>query len=506
MTKTTTIFCLILSFLLFGLPVRSQTSETDAEETDANPPEEMPPNVSSQDSRLEALERTVAEQQKELAKQNETIEELKTAKDDEELDDFDEELIEEGSFERLIKIYGFFDIRFIKNIVGKDSSYYLVTHEPASFIAPNLNLYIDSQMTENLSALGEVVFSFLPHGYERDFEMVGADGQPVPGTDYSRDDTTVINPNSLEFVQMGGVRIERLHLTYSPFDWLQMMAGHYLTPFGIWNVDHGSTVVITSRVPYMQIREVVPRKQTGVQVFGRFFPTDSLFLDYAVTLSNGRGPIDAIADLDENKGVGLKLKMTYEWDRASLALGGYGYYGEYTDVKKSINIAPSNPDLIMEAIIDKTEAFDEYIVSADLRLTLFGFLLQSEFVWRYTHYTIPTTFSLLYQRLLTPEPGYYGTHYAADFQGMSVYLLGAWELPLSKWLGDVRISPYVMYEYAKTHETFDYQNGTFLFWGLNIKPSSFVVIKLEPSVLFPANTKMVGGNAWHLEAQIAVFF
>ena len=84
------------------------------------------------------------------------------------------------------------------------------------------------------------------------------------------------------------------------------------------------------------IREFIPSAQTGVQLFGRFFPYENTYLDYALTASNNRGPAESVYDLSDNKAFGLRLKGSYEGKDLSTSLGGYLYYGTVKDIKVSV--------------------------------------------------------------------------------------------------------------------------------------------------------------------------
>ena len=416
------------------------------------------------------------------------------------------------SLERLLRIYGFMDVTFTKAFMKEDSSYNIVLPPYSTFIMSNINLFVTSQMTESLGATVELHFSFLPHGQENSYEttIITPDATIQSGLAYDRTMNIVVDPLTVTYFQQHGVTIERAHFTYTPRDWFNILAGRFLTPYGIWNIDHGSNVVIPARIPYMQTRGIVPHAQNGVMFYGRAFALDRLAIDYSVSVSNGRGPVDALVDLDENKGVGARLKLTYSGDDFRISLGGYGYFGTYTDVKKTITMYASD-DLTMDTEVDrpmrtnltKTEEYDEYILTADLEVDLFGFHLQSEYVWRYVDYKIHGPRMMDAQILSGASP--FSTAYNASFIGNGVYVLAAWELPLAKWIRPVRIRPYFMYEYAASDDTMKFTNFNIFIVGVNLKPSPYVSLKLDYSHSIP-QSEIYGEDAEALSAQLAVSF
>jgi hypothetical protein len=250
---------------------------------------------------------------------------------------------------------------------------------------------------------------------------------------------------------------------------------------------------------------LVPLSQTGLQVFGRFFPADFVFLDYAVTLSNGRGYMSEVIDLDENKAVGLKLKLTFIGRNKSLAIGEYSYYGRYTDNTKSIDLADPGADFFLKPTVTVTESYNEFIQTADLQLDLFGVSLRSEYIYRMVLYD--TTRPLAAEELINIPNGGSAplTDYLASFEGHSVYGLIAYELPIKELIGGVRIAPYFMYEYCKERDTDRSANVTQIRTGLNVKPSPFVVLKGEYAWVI--RDESVGGfTLKQLIFQLAVAF
>ncbi len=472
--------------------------------------EAQPESTTAQDereamrARIESLERQIEkiENEGETETSREEIkvlarEEALAAVEERELTTGLEEYdVDEVSF----RVYGFYDVTFVKNFFNKDHGYNYVLSGASTFMISNINLYFDSQLSENLSSLLELRFSFLPLGSE-EHVYVEVDGTRIPDYEYERVDTRVYDPYTSENYELNGVAVERVHLTYSPRQWFNVTVGRYLTPFGIWNVDHASTVYVPATIPYFHVREMVPIAQTGLQVFGRVFPSERFFIDYAVTLSNGRGPIESVVDLDENKGVGLRLKLNYEGDAVRFSLGGYGYYGEYTDLHKTVSIDTAAPTV--DTLLTTTSNYDELDVSGDFLLELFGVRAQVEYVYRYVIQnkaemmgsieTIGATNSIL------------GTYFIPSYTGWGIFAILSYELPLEKWIYPVRISPFVLYDGASPEDFMQLQDVQKVGAGFNIKFSRNVVTKVAGRAYLP-DSDMFGGKFFTLLAQLAVSF
>ncbi len=422
--------------------------------------------------RIEALER-------ENATQREEIEALTDRLDEQELQDLQEVASE---FEPFFMTYGFFDVSLTRWFIEEGDLAAVAMPGDLTFAAADFNLYFLSQMTETINFLAEVRFTYLPHG-------------AIDITSFKRVDTSVQDPHQAEIIQLGGIHIERVRLVWQPRDWFGITAGRYITPFGIWNIDHGSPVLPGAYAPYIMLTELVPLRQTGLMVHGRFVPTEHLLLDYAVTLSNGRGPAEQVYDLDNNKGVGLRLKGTFENDTLKLALGGYGFFSRSTD--EALEPVSIEPIEITKKINERSW---ELTGSADLLLELFGVRLQVEYARSIRRYqnrpgrTLPMVGA--------PVPGVY----QPDTVAWVAYLLAAWTLPLDKLLGEMKLMPYVMIERSVPEDVTD----EFSLWsyhgGINFRPNSVIVLKLDAGRADFTNSKYFHNPIWIVGTQVAVAF
>jgi hypothetical protein len=280
-------------------------------------------------------------------------------------------------------------------------------------------------------------------------------------------------------------------------------------------VDHGSPVVVSISYPSIISNQYIPNNQTGIELFGRVFPSDTVELDYSVTLSNGRGPMDEVYDLDENKAVGLRLKLIWAGEKSGIAVGGYGYYGQYSDTEEHARTyLQTNPGTSRLSFDDSekypvkskevvTEKYNEVAVSADLQIDFYGVSLFGEYVWRRVYYKDLPEKGALDMLFTGMDPNV--TAYGSDYIGMGAYGLLAYTLPLDKWLGQVKIIPWGAVDWMSPFDYLDYRNVIIYRFGINIKPSPYVVIKTDIDYV-STKTNVLGGNMWILGAQVAVTF
>jgi hypothetical protein len=429
---------------------------------------------------VEQLQGEVKELREETAGFKEKVEMLEEA-------EF-QDLSEESSQERL-SVYGFFDFTFGWIMPYKDSFFDGLLNDNPSFMVNGLNIYLYSQISKSLSVVAELRFTFDPLGQETGLEVSGFE-QEYP---YERVETEVQNQFDEEIVQLGGVMIERVHLTWQPKEWFGVIAGRYITPCGIWNVDHGSPVLVTIRDPFMHTRQYIPLNQMGIQLFGRIIPKTHHYIDWAFTVSNGRGPVDTLVDFDKNKGLGLRLGYTYETADYKFRFGGYGYMGDYTDHKKVLKTTePFNVDTVT------TEAYSETVGQVDALFEFYNIQLQGEFMRGLIRYDDKHRVIRSQSRGLGFQPDYVYT----DF-----YVMLAYTLPLDKWLGSMKLTPYFLYEYSDIDDSVkEPLISHILIGGLNFKPSPYVVLKLEYTHKMTPAWDNHGADFRVLAAQLAVLF
>jgi len=232
-----------------------------------------------------------------------------------------------------LSLYGFMDMGLQRRWLPKTSFYGQITPtNKTTFILGNVNLYLDARPTEQLRALVEVRFTNLPHGAE-----TGVGGL---GGEYKRTDTFVFDSSDmsgLNGVRYGSIVLERAYMQWSFSDALTIRGGQFFTPWGIWNIDHGSPTLIPITLPSMTLLNALPRQQTGLELFGRY-NRPPFSVGYHLTISNGRTP--SLVDYTDNKAVGTRLFMKYSGE-SEVQLGLTGFWGRQEDITKNLtSIAP----------------------------------------------------------------------------------------------------------------------------------------------------------------------
>jgi hypothetical protein len=264
-----------------------QAAAADDDVVTSAPP--AAPSLEAMQARLEALEKTVAAQASALADAQATAEaEAATP-------------TPEPAFE----VHGFIDMGLQKAFTNAPEGFPTTA---TTFVLGNINLYFAFHPAEHWSALTEVRFTNDPNGVAYD---------PANGIG---DDT----------MRWGATVLERAYIEYDHSRELGVRVGEFLTPFGIWNVDHGSPTVIPIVRPESITQELFPAHQLGVDVFGEVpdLLPDRWTLAYHAYVSNGRTP--GSVDLTDDKMFGGRL-MASTTRPYRMAFGVSAMYGTYSD-------------------------------------------------------------------------------------------------------------------------------------------------------------------------------
>lgn len=272
-----------------------------------------------------------------------------------------------------LRLYGFADFSYSRYVFDAGSYWDRAQLFPknGAFSVGNLNLFLDGQLSERARSLIEIRFTYLPNG---------SGSQVESGSSQTRIGTLVGDYAAANTVaQWGGIIIERAWAEYAFSDVFTLRAGQFLTPYGVWNVDHGSVALIDVAPPYAITQQMFPRTQVGLEAYGsRYFGASRL--GWHLTLSNGRmqsttddhvGAVPQYLDFDHRFGVGGRAFAELR-GLGELRIGASFYAGRYTEAVTRTSEAGRNLDLVQQ--------YDEVAFGADVRWTLGHFLLIGEVV------------------------------------------------------------------------------------------------------------------------------
>lgn len=378
-----------------------------------------------------------------------------------------------------LKIYGFGDVNYRQLLVPKTSPWLIYLNRHPSFFVGHLNFYFDSQLSERWRALAEVRFTYLPQGSW----FTASDGRVTHYDSHGADYT-----NETRDRPLGGLMIERAFIEYSALPFLSVQAGQWLTPYGIWNVDHGSPVIIGVSPPYIVGSHLLPEAQVGLLAYGRVSLVDDLELGYALGLSNGRTDLIAYEDLDNNKAVTARMSLTYR-AFGELTLGSTFYAGTTTDNSRAIYFdagAPKSREDVFYEVDERSWAFDLRFIKSDFHFQAEAIINERKFTAR-------------------GRPAQNGG-LEPDRRNVGGYALLGYRTPLAG------IMPYVKAEDSPDpaiQAVGVNQNVVLLGGGLNFRPVPRVVLKAEfTHGFFPgAKPNTFGNNPINaLESQIAWAF
>jgi hypothetical protein len=388
---------------------------------------------------------------------------------------------EAAAVETDLHVFGFLDFSISKLIAEKDSQWRAFRPDKTSFYIGNFNLYLTKNLTKRFRTMGEVRFLYKPNG---DIPLSNGVGTPTTSTnDYADFD----RPQ-----HWGGVEIERVYLELTAHQYLIIRAGQFLTPYGIWNTDHGSPTVISVQRPYVVGEALFPERQTGFELFGRWDATRDGTLGYHLTLSNGRGPIAEYRDLDSNKAVGGRIFWEQQQPLGMLRVGGSAYYGQNTDGAANFTLTPEGRVKPGEILY---EQYNELSLALDAIWKYRGLLVQAEWISQQHVYTEGGRTARTNDILQTAI-------FPSDQMSWGLYGLIGYRLP---WFG---IMPYYVGQYLDDVTA----NGTRsqitnMQVGLNIRAIDVVVFKIEYSHAF-FKRDLFGSNApiRYFQAQAAWAF
>jgi hypothetical protein len=376
------------------------------------------------------------------------------------------------------RLYGFMDLNFNQFWVESNNflnSQSFINSRP-EIVMGNVNVYMDFRPNDKIRSLIEVAYNSSEYDEHASNKMVMGEvtaedlGDPVMDMIASQileginsQPSGVDEPFS-EKRKYGGIYIARAWADLKISDLLTMRAGKFITPAGIWNVDHGSPIIIPILPPRQTaFMPIFPVSQTGLMLHGQAYLGDSDHeLKFSAYTSTGRSSEGVVHDnldndLEDMADLALGGKLTLAMDFLDgINLGVSGYSGmikrdeDVTIVNAHLSAEqmgqlvaiaaagedPSNAASEMLALpqLDKFSYSERFIqkdretaLGVDLKLKVSGLTLQGEF----------NTMTMQNELMLDEK------HEPKEATFVGYYGLLAYELGLTE---NSSVSPYAMYE------------------------------------------------------------
>jgi hypothetical protein len=327
---------------------------------------------------------------------------------------------EAETFGKRFEIYGFMDMGFQRVWSGaRAASAGTGSPRALTFVLGNVNLYFDATPLSGWRGMTEVRLTNYPNGF------VTRTAVPALGVQEQRTSTSVFDVNAPDpgwsEVKWGGVVLEQSWIQGTLNDWFSARVGYFLTPFGIWNIDHGTPTLIALSRPQFTRGRFYPDHQLGLQALGQVSEGSWTF-SYVGYVSNGKTKGEV--DVTDDKAFGGRLSAATTRP-FPFAVGFAGYTGRYSE---QIGEVDASNTLVVRP--KETIAYRQWDLGADVSLDVGEFRLRSEAAVERIDYEEGKR-ELVY--------GIPGTAWP-NRTSWAFYLLGAYRLP---WLG---LEPYLAFE------------------------------------------------------------
>lgn len=331
--------------------------------------------------------------------------------------------------ENKFKMYGFADMT-ISKYFPKDNSWIRSIDqidEKTYFNLDHFNLYTSFQPNSKLRLLAELSFQDKPVNFVNSsgMKMHTMTSDSIWSVPVQAEKNKV--KKGIYNYEWGSFSVERMMFSVNLNRFFNLSFGKFITPAGIWNVDHGSPVIMTVNQPSQYSHgEIFPKSQLGIMEEGKVFIGDA-DLSYSVYLSSGRENQALYKPEDISVGGQLRLSLP---GLDEINLGFSGYTGKVNSKIRWTIMSMTTTDFVHWKTTTEIEDEDlivyrENIIGGDVRLSKWGATLQAE---------------LNYQNL---------TNFLADdakSKTLATYVIGSYDVLKKE---NVRITPYAYYEFVK---------------------------------------------------------
>ena len=295
------------------------------------------------------------------------------------------------------------------------------------------NLYVDANPTQSWRALTEIRLTNYPNG------SLNQIGTPALGQTEQRGSTVVPDVNSPDpgwnQVSWGSVVLEQAWIQGTATDWLAVKVGYWRTPFGIWNIDHGTPTLIGLTPPQFTGGRFYPQHQLGIQATGHV-TSQAWTFNYTVYISNGKtrvgapnsnAKMDDTLDPTNDKAFGFRLNAQ-TMRPFPMSFGLAGYTGRFSQQETNFVVGSQ-----LGVTNSEVMAYRQWDIGADASLDINAFRFRTEAALERVNYE-PGKLELEWN-----IPG----HYSPNQTLWGWYTLGAYQLP---WLG---LEPYLSCELVR---------------------------------------------------------
>ena len=364
----------------------------------------------------------------------------------------------------VLTISGFFSLEYTDYQTNSSTVESLFPSE-GTFNNSHINLYLDARFYENFRFFTELRFLYQP--FTEVFEI----GQ--------------VN-------RSGEVIIERAWAEWEYRDWFKLRGGTFFIPYGIWNLEHGAPILLSTFTPILLRRQIFPERTTGVQANG-LVGFDFFDLKYYAWVGNGKVQIEEAAlptqDNQNNKAYGGRLEFQFPYTGIfrELAFGISGYTGKVqgqefngADIQNLIAqvfIAEGNQQVVVDLELDGFSAIgeplDEYLdraIGFDFRFRFHNFFVQSEVIVNFVKPLKEATGPITGQQVK-----------GGSFQEYGGYMQFAYEFDASLFGMSGLLTPFARVGLVQANNKVQKELGSFreYTFGLNWKVNPAVVLKAE---------------------------
>lgn len=332
------------------------------------------------------------------------------------------------------KLYGFADMTLTKYFPKENSSIMGVSlmDERFMFSFDHLNLYQEYRPNDKVRFLTEMSYQDKPPTYVNKagtkFVMMGTE---TVFAEASLADTNKTVKGIVNY-EWGSFSVERAQMSLSLNRYANLTFGKFITPAGIWNVDHGSPVIMTVNQPSQYtFREIYPKSQLGIMENGTYFLGD-VDLSYTVYLSSGRG--NPVIKRANELAAGGQLRVGLPvLDECNIGISGYT--GSQTAVlRNSIMTFDMFFNATTEVIDTRLFKYRENVLGADFKVKKSIVTLQAEF-----------NYQAVMNKMRTHDD-------SINTSILATYVLGSVDAYKSTKL---TVTPYAFYEYVKYKDTYN---------------------------------------------------